>query len=186
MKPMIIFFRKSIQLAGILALLGSIPLLHAQNTGTGSLTLTVSPEATVSTTTSPFSTSTSFSDYTATQTLNIRLRTTSTGGAGTISAYVSTDFSAGGSGNPSVNAPPTGDTLKYTCGAVPSIGSGCVGNPTATTASGSATSVATFGQNAHTAQNTPATLAIIYTLTNDPIYPTGSYTATITYTISVT
>jgi len=80
-----------------------------------------------------------------------------------------------------VATPPTaGDTLAYTC-TVAAPGTACVGSVTSSTAA--ATSVATFGANAHSAK-VGNSGSVDWTLTDDPLYETGSYSATVTLTIS--
>jgi hypothetical protein len=76
----------------------------------------------------------------------------------------------------------TGDTLKYTC-SVTSPGTACSGSQT--TVWGSATPVASFSNNAKSAKN-GNTGSVSWALVNDPQYSTGSYTATVTFTVSST
>jgi hypothetical protein len=92
---------------------------------------------------------------------------------------VTTDFSP--VGGPSVGSPPTaGDTLTYTC-TVASPGTACTGTQTAATSS--QTNLATFGTDVHTSTG-GSTASVAWILTNDPIYKTGTYSATVTFTIS--
>jgi hypothetical protein len=61
------------------------------------------------------------------------------------------------------------------------VGSGI---PTATPiTTTSETNMATFGANAHSTK-TGDNGTVSWTLTNDPLYETGSYTATVTFTIN--
>ena len=60
-------------------------------------------------------------------------------------------------------------------------GTACTGTITSSTAS--ATSVATFGANAHSV-SAGNTGSVAWSLTDDPTYQTGAYSATVTYTIS--
>jgi hypothetical protein len=163
-------------------LLAMAGLAQAQTT---TLSVVVGPEAslTVNTGTTSLSTaSTAFADpYTGTTSLTYFIRTTKTGGAGTMSVKITADFS--GSGGPSVTTPPTaGDLLTYNC-TVASPGTACTGPITALTSG--TTSVATFGagENSTKAGNS-ASLA--WSLTDDPVYATGTYTATATFTFSAT
>ncbi len=153
------------------------------NTGNTTLNLTVAHEASISVDSSDnFSTTGSvFNPYTATTNFTYKIRTTKATGTGTITTEVTTDFSP--TGGPSVTTPPTaGDALTYSC-TVASPGTGCSGTQTASTSS--ATSVATFGADAHsTAAGNSGSVA--WSLTNDPVYGTGAYTATVTFTISAT
>jgi hypothetical protein len=56
-------------------------------------------------------------------------------------------------------------------------------NGTASTSA--ATNVATFGTDAHSSISGNSA-SVAWSLTNDPTYQTGPYTATVTFTISVT
>ena len=175
--------KKTLLMAAILLL--STSMAYAQlgtTTPTGVLSVAVSAEAglTVDTaTTSLTSLGTNFSPYTGTTNLTYYIRTTKVGGSGTIVLEVTTDFSP--ANGPSVGSPPTGtDQLTYTP-AIDPPGTAAGANQVAST--GSSTSVATFGANAHsTFAGLDATVA--WTLTNDPLYETGTFTATITYTIA--
>ena len=175
--------KKTLLMAAVLLLTATFA--HAQlgtGSATGQLTLTVGPEAgltVVTGTTTLTSVGTNFSPYTGPTSLTYFVRTTKTGGTGSIVLKVTTDFA--GTGGPSVGTPPTaGDALKYTC-TVSTPGTACTGTQTASTSA--TTPVATFGSDAHStfAGNTAS---VAWTLTNDPLYATGSYTATVTYTIA--
>jgi hypothetical protein len=182
---------KILTLAAALVLTAS--LARAQlgtTTGTTTVTLTVSAEAALNvttTTTSLASTGTNFSNYTGTTGLTYYVRTTLSGGSGSITLKVTTDFGCTGTGctntGPSVGTPPsTGDKLAYTC-TLSGVGTACSGSQTASTTA--STSVATFGANAHTVTFPGGdTATTSWTLTNDPKYQTGSYSATVTFTIS--
>jgi hypothetical protein len=94
---------------------------------------------------------------------------------------VTSDFSP--VSGPSVLTPPTaGDALTYTC-TLAAPGTACPASPTSSTTV--ATAVGTFGTDA---KSTSAgnTGTINWSLTNDPLYATGSYSATVTFTISAT
>lgn len=166
-----------------LILLFTASVGHAQSaTGATSVTVTVGPEAAL-TVTSPTGLTTSgtvFNNYTGTTTVTYFIRTTLSGGTGTISLKVTSDFSP--ANGPSVASPPTaGDALTYTCGgAAPATP--CTGSQTASMST--STSVATFGADAHTTTTSGSTATTSWTLTNDPVYKTGSYNATVTFTIS--
>jgi hypothetical protein len=161
-------------------------LAHGQSTtGTTTLTVNVGAEAslTVGNNTALSSTGTSFSNYTGSTTLTYYVRTIS---SGAITLQVTSDFSP--SGGPSVALPPTtGDKLAYTCnvnqpgknGSATNCPSGLQGSTTA------ATNVATFGADARS-MLTGNTGSVNWTLTNDPAYKAGNYSATITFTISAT
>lgn len=132
-------------------------------------------------TTSMATTGTNFSvPYTGTTNLTYQIRTTKTGGTGNVSLKITADFA--GTGGPSVTTPPTtGDALTYTC-TVSSPGTACSGQTASTAAS---TPVATFGAGANSTK-AGNTASVAWSLTDDPVYATGTYTATATFTISAT
>lgn len=161
----------------VLALAG---LAQAQTT---TLAVTVGPEAALSiatATTSLATTSTSFgSPFSGTTALNYLIRTSKTSGTGTITLQITADFS--GAGGPSVGSPPTaGDALTYTC-SVSAPGTPCTGTQTAATHA--ATAVGSFGAGASSAKAGNAA-SVVWALTDDPAYATGTYSATATFTIS--
>ncbi len=174
-------YRKATMIAcAVLAMAG---LMQAQNTT--NLSVVVGPEAalTVTTgTTSLATTGTNFTiPYTGTTNFTYQIRTTKAGGTGSITSKVTADF--GGTGGPSVAAPPsTGDALTYTC-TVSSPATGCSGSQTASTTA--ATSVATFGAAASSSKAGNSG-SVGWSLTDDPMYATGTYVATVTFTISAT
>ena len=178
--------KKILTLVGV-ALLVTAPLAHAQlGTSTGTTTVTVAPvaEAALNITngsTPLISSGTNFTNYTGSTGLTYFIRTTQSGGSGSITLKVTSDFSP--ANGPSVTTPPnTGDKLAYTC-TLSGAGTACTGSVTSSTSA--STSVATFGADAHTATFPGGdTATTTWTLTNDPKYKTGSYTATVTFTIS--
>lgn len=182
--------RKILGLAVVL-MLGAASAFAASANGTTNLNLTVANEANISITTANTTLSsgtTTFNDYTGTTNYVYQVRTTQSGGTGSITLEVTTDFSAGGGGLPSVAVPATaGDALTFTCTAA--VGTAC---STAQTASTSAAATAvTFGANAHAGNpgavgTNGAAGSVSWDFTNDPKYPTGSYTAVATFTISAT
>ena len=151
-------------------------------TGTTSVSVTVAAEASLqvnTATTTLANVGTIFNAYTVTTNLSYKIRTTKTGGSGTVTLEVTSDFSP--ANGPSVATPPTaGDALTYTC-TVSAPGTGCTGSLTSSTAA--STSVATFGTNAHSA-SAGNTSSVAWSLTDDPTYQTGAYSATVTFTIS--
>ena len=175
--------KKTLLIAAVLMLTATFA--HAQlgtTAPTGQLTLTVGAEAglTVNTaTTTLASAGTNFSPYTGTTNLTYFIRTTPTNGTGSIVLQVTTDFAP--AGGPSVGTPPTGtDALTYNC-TVSSPGTACTGPLTAKTSA--TTNVGTFGADAHStfAGNSAS---VSWSLTNDPLYKVGTYSATVTFTIS--
>ena len=169
---------KKLILASIIGLFTS-GSLFAQFAGSGTTTVlvTVANEAaiqidTVPTTLTPGGAA--FSDFTGTTYFTYKLRTTKENGLGSITLKVTSDFSP--NGGPSAN-----DALTYTC-AVVSPGTGCGGTqPSSTT---SDTPVANFGHDSHSAAVGTGSNSVNWTLTNNPLYQTGSYSATVTFTIS--
>lgn len=170
-----------------IALLMIAPLAHAQlgtTAPTGTLAVTVAAEAglTVNTsTTSLTSSGTNFSDYLGTTSLTYYIRTKESGGSGSIVVKVTTDFSDGTGNTPSVANPPTAsDPLTYTS-TVSSPGTAAAANLVASTTA--TTSVGTFGTAAHSVK-AGNSASVAWKLPNDPLYPTGAYTATVTFTIN--
>jgi len=179
--------KKTVFLAAVCALLILTGLAQAQPaaSGTTSLSVAVSAEAalTVNTATTNLSTaSTTFGNpYTGSTTLTYLIRTGKTSGTGTLTLKITADFA--GAGGPSVGTPPTtGDALTYTC-TVSSPGTACTGSQTASTSA--STPLATWGA---AASSTKAgnSASVAWSLTDDPVYAAGTYTATATFTISAT
>ena len=162
------------------ALLALAGLAQAQTT---ILAVAVGPEAALSVasaTTSLSTTSTSFGNpFSGTTTLSYLIRTSKTNGTGYITLQITADFS--GAGGPSVVSPPTaGDALTYTC-SVSAPGTSCSNTQTATMRA--ATAVGTFGAGASSSKAGNAA-SVVWALTDDPAYATGTYSATATFTIS--
>lgn len=134
-------------------------------------------------------TGTTFSAFTGTVTLNYRARTTASSGGGSITVKATKDFTCS-SGGPCIATPPsTGDALTYTCSGA-TLGTGCSGTQTVSTTV--ATTVVTIPAGACTGAGTPCnnagtnSVSVSFKLTDDPKYKTGSYSATLTWTISAT
>ncbi len=179
-----------VKIAGLVMIAGLLTTssLLAQSFGTNgttSVSVTVGAEAAIQVSTASTSLATSgtiFNNYTGTTNFNYKIRTTKVGGTGTVTLQVTSDFSP--AGGPSVATPPTaGDNLTYAC-TVASPGTACTGSQTASTTA--ATSVATFGANAHSAAAGTSGNSVSWTLVNDPVYQTGAYSSTVTFTISST
>lgn len=151
-------------------------------TETTTVTVTIGAEAGFNITNSSTTlteTGSNFNKFTGTTGLSYTVRTTAQGGGGSITLKVTSDFSP--SGGPSVGKPlAAGDALTYTC-TVASPGTGCTGTQTSSTVS--QTNVATFATDVHTGAG-GSTASIAWALTNDPKYKTGTYNATVTFTIS--
>jgi hypothetical protein len=150
---------------------------------TSTLSVTIGPEAAIVINTSSSTLATNgnafASDFIGATSYTYKIRTSKTGGTGNIGVQVTSDFSPGS--GPSVASPPTaGDTLSYTCAAT-APATACTGSQTASTTA--STPVATFGADAHSAKGGNIG-SVNWDLTNDPKYGTGTYTATVTFTIS--
>jgi len=160
-------------------------MAQAQNTGTTTLSVVVPAEAalTVTTgTTSLSTTGTTFSNpFTGTTSLTYFIRTTKTTGTGTLTVKITADFA--GTGGPSVATPPSaGDALGYTC-TVSNPGTACTGSQTASTTA--STALGSWGAGASSAK-AGNSASVAWSLTDDPAYAQGTYTATATFTISAT
>jgi len=128
-----------------------------------------------------------FSTYTGTLSIQYKARTSSSGSA-SVTLEATADFSP--AGGPSIASPPTsGDALTYTCSAA-TLGSNCSGTQTVSTTA--STNVVSIGASTCTGGGAPCSTAdpntvnVNFSLTNDPKYKTGSYAATLTFTISAT
>jgi hypothetical protein len=123
-----------------------------------------------------------FGSFTGTLAVSYRARTTPTG-SGTITAQVSSDFSP--TGGPSAAA----GALTFTCGSA-GLGTPCSGTHTASTTV--QTTVVTLPASACTggggscSSTDPATVNVNFSLTNDPHYSTGTYSAHVIFRISAT
>lgn len=175
----------------IVAVLVPSVMYGQASTGTTTVSVTVGAEAALTIggggATTLSSVGTNFANYTGTTSLTYFIRTTASGGTGTITLKVTTDFTCA-SGGPCVATPPTaGDALTYSC-TVATPGNGgtatpCSGSQTASTST--TTPVGTFGADAHSL-NTGNSGSVSWTLTNDSKYKTGTYSAVVTFTISAT
>ena len=151
---------------------------------TQSLAASITPIAklTVPATATMTSGSTQFRPFQASVSISYRARSTPSGG-GSITARVTSDFSP--TGGPSAAA----GALSYTCsGAM--LGAACSGTQAASTTS--QTPVLTLPSSACTggggacSSADPNSVNLTFTLTDDPGYATGIYSARITFTISAT
>jgi hypothetical protein len=176
--------KKALTMAGF-ALLLTTTMMFAQvgtTAPTNNVNVTVAAEAalTIAGDANLTSAGTNFADYTGTTNFTYFVRTSAGAGSGTISLKVTTDF--GPTGGPSVASPLTASDKLHYANTVSSPGSAAADVDASTAAS---TGVATFGADAHSAKagNSGSTA---WTLSNDPLYKTGSYQAVVTYTISAT
>ena len=148
-------------------------------TGTTTVSVTIGPQAGLNIVNSSTPLTLTGSNFTGSTNLTYFVRTTTTGGGGSITLKVTTDFSP--TGGPSVGSPPTtGDALTYTC-TVASPGTACTGTQISSITT--QTNLATFAANVHTAAG-GSTASVNWSLNNDPNYKTGTYNSTVTFTIS--
>jgi len=129
-----------------------------------------------------------FSNYTGSLSVQYRARTTQSTGSGSITVKATADFAP--TGGPSIATPPsTGDAVQYTCSGA-TLGTSCSGTQTMSTSI--ATNVVTLsasectGGGGSCSSASPNTVTLNFTLTNDPEYKAGTYSATLTFTISAT
>ncbi len=169
---------KKIALTTAFVMLAMAGLAQAQTT---TLSLTVGAEASLTVTngtTILSTTGTNFATpYTGTTSFTYQIRTKTNGA---ITSKVTADFA--GSGGPSVGTPPSaGDELSYSC-TVSSPAAACSAQSASTSAS---TAVASFGAGVSSAKAGNSG-SVAWSLTDDPVYATGTYTATVTFQISAT
>ncbi len=157
-------------------LLTALESLGVTATGTTVVTANISADASI-TVSSPTNLSTggAFASFTGSTTVTFSIRTTKVGGSGSIVLQAAEFSPAGG---PTVAA----GNLTYSCSGSPSVGSPCAGTITASTSSTTSV-VSGIGTDAK-ANGTGVT--VNWTLANSPLFSTGSYSATITFTLSST
>lgn len=173
---------KSISGASGLLLLYALTGVCASGVATQSLTATINPAWSL---TAPASLGLTrgahaFDPFQATLPVNYRARTTPAGG-GKITLQVTADFAP--AGGPSAAR----GGLTYTCGSA-GLGTGCPGVQTAsptsqTTVVNLPASGCTGGGGGCSSQD-PNSLLLTFNLLDDPAYATGTYSATLTFTIS--
>lgn len=121
-----------------------------------------------------------FAPFTGVLPVSFRARTSPAGG-GLITAEATSDFTPGG--GPSIAS----GEVRYTCGGA-SLGTACSGSQVLST--GSQTPVLTIPAGACTGGGNgcstadPNSVTISFSLDNSPQYPTGNYSAQVTFTIS--
>jgi hypothetical protein len=124
---------------------------------------------------------TTFVAYSGALSVSYRARTTAATGSGSLTLKATADFSP--AGGPSISS----GQLTYTCSAA-TLGAACSGTQTASTAA--QTSVVTLGAGLCTGGGgscssvNPNTVQTTFTLSNNPAFKTGTYSATLTFTIS--
>lgn len=127
---------------------------------------------------------TAFSNYTGSMTVQYRVRTTTTGTGATLTVQATADF--GPAGGPSVS----NNNFSYTCSGATTPDTVCSG--TQTVSLSSSTPVATIptgtctGGGGSCSTANPRSVSTSFSLVNDAAYMTGTYQATLTFTISST
>ncbi len=169
----------------LLLALTSLPAGGGTGTATETLSATLSPVGTVTTpgTATLSKTTTTFLPFTGSLAVSYLVRTTPTGTGGTITLKVASDFSPGGGPSAASNA------LTYVCSGA-TLGTACSGTQTASTTSSTPVltvpvSACTGGGGSCSSQS-PNSVNLNFTLVDSPVYPTGTYSANITFTISAT
>ena len=176
-------------MAVVALLLAPAGLQAATLTTTQTLTADISPEGglfSFPNTVTLANGGTTLSNFAGSLSVQYRERTTQSTGGGSITVKATADFTP--TGGPSMASPPsTGDALTYTCSGA-TLGTNCSGTQTVSTST--ATTVVTFsasectGGGGSCSSFSPNTVTVNFTLTDDPKYHTGSYSATLTFTIS--
>jgi hypothetical protein len=160
----------------------------AQNVVTQTLDVTVVPLGGLFMQASPLALTKTgtFNGFTGTITLSYRARTRQGAGQGSITVKATSDFTP--TGGPSIASPPgTADKFTYTCSGA-TLGVACSGIQTVSTTT--STNVVSLGASACTGGGAPCSTAnpnsanVTFILPDDPKYKTGSYSATLTWTIS--
>lgn len=151
---------------------------YAQATATATVTIGSEAGLIVSPTPALNQSGGAFGSFTGATALTYFVRTSQSGG-GNIQLQVTSDFA------PATGPVAAGSNLKYTCTASNPGNSGtatpCAGPVTASTTA--QTLVTSFGPNA-TSSNGGNSASVQWTLKNDPSFKAGSYSATVTFTIS--
>src|ERR1019366_1265805 len=178
-------------LVGVFLVAIPMTTLHAQTTAqtTQTLQATIVPLGGLFTLSTPVAltkANATFNAFTGTMTLSYRARTSQGAGQGTITVKATTDFTP--ADGPSIAHPlSAGDKFTYTCSGT-TLGIPCSGTQTVSTTS--STNVVSIGASACTGGGAPCSTAnpnsanVTFILTDDPKYKTGSYSATLTWTIS--
>jgi hypothetical protein len=171
--------------ARVAAILILAPAFLLSATGTTTQTLSAQIDAigkvSVPSSLTLTSAGTTFVGYSGNLSISYKARTTTTTGSGSLTLKATADFSP--AGGPSIS----GGQVTYTCSAA-SLGTACSGTQTASTAS--QTNVVTLGAGVCTggggscSSANPNTVQSTFKLSDNPAFKTGTYSATITFTIS--
>lgn len=168
----------------LLPLLAMVPAGGSTGTANQSLSAVINPIGSIAVPASAtlISSSTTFKPFTGSVSVSYKART-STAGGGTITMNVSSDFTP--SGGPSAAS----GALTYTCSAA-TLGSACSGSQTASVTA--QTPVLTLPASACTggggscSSQSPNSVGVSFTLSDNPSYSTGAYSAKVIFTISTT
>jgi hypothetical protein len=150
--------------------------LRAQVVRTGSTTVTANVAADASITVSTptvLSAGAAFGAFTGSTTVTFSIRTTKVGGSGSITLQAAEFTTAGG---PLVSA----GNLTYSCSGTPSAGTKCAGPITASTS----TPTAVLSSVGADAKANAQVINVDWSLANSPAFSTGSYSSTVTFTLS--
>jgi hypothetical protein len=159
-----------------LTLSSATALFAASDSATTTLGVTVAAEATITVTANPTLAkgTTEFESYTGNTTFNYRVRTTQGSGVGSVTALVTTAFEGA-----------SGITTADLSHVASNSGVGTANGTSTTASTEAATSILTFGADAHSS-DTNDSATINWTLVDRPAYKTGSYSTVVTLTISAT
>lgn len=179
--------RSALFTAGLVVLILPTPS-PAQNTVTQTLDITVDPLGSLYMQSSPLALTRTgtFNGFSGSIILSYRARTRQGTGQGTITVKATSDFAP--TGGPSIASPPgAADKFTYTCSGA-TLGVACSGTQTVSTTT--STNVVSLGASACTGGGAPCSTAnpnsanVTFILPDDSKYKTGSYSATLTWTIS--
>jgi hypothetical protein len=152
---------------------------HAQATATASVSIGAEAGLIVPATPNFSATGGAFGAFIGTTNLTYFIRTSQTGGSGSIQMKVTTDFS------PATGPSASAGNLIYTCSGTNPGNSGtlipCSGSIAASTTA--QTQVTSFGPDARSSAGGNSA-SVQWSLKNDPGFKAGSYSATVTFTVS--
>jgi len=161
-----------------------IPARGSTGSGAQTLTAAINPVGSITTPVSASLTAigTTFQPFSGNLTVNYQARTAPAGG-GSITMNVSSDFTPAGGPSAASGA------LTYTCSSA-TLGTPCSGTQTASTTVQTPVltlpaSACTGGGGPCSSQN-PNSVNLQFTLTDNPVFATGTYSANVTFTISAT
>ena len=170
--------------AVILAMLVARVPLALCNTVTGTQTLSVNVSAigklsVVQSSISLTHAGTTFADFTGAESVQYKIRTTISTGSASFTVNATADFAP--ANGPSV----ANSDLKYTCSGA-SLGTACSGTQTMKTSASTNVLTVGAGQCVGTgcAGPDPSSVTVNLDLVNSPTFQTGSYSATLTFSIS--